>query len=230
MADVNYAGISTPLGRFLTVTGFGSVQNLVGVRQTPVLGSADVASATAGAVPTTGIVSTFNDAPGAANGANSQQILNDPSSWRGYVTGLEIMIPQTITALELAGYLDDFYIRITCGGIDTDIPLASCYRNQSNDGVAATASGATTRNPYFFQAPLFWAGDGSEVVRLMAQDNNAAAANNFTCSLSLHVALGRSQDNAQVQPGFGGPTNCPSGDEFLAATQTAASLRRSVSG
>jgi hypothetical protein len=244
MADVNFSGISTPLGRFLTVTGFGSVQSLVGVRQTPVLGSAQVADATVTAVPTTGIIATFNDAAGAAAGANTQEILNIPSNWRGYVTGLEIGIPNTNDA-GAAGAMSDFkvsealaymYIRVTCGGIDTDVPLVSCYRYQSaNDGNTAQAAGSSAgRNPYFFSSPLFWAGDGSETVRLMAQQNSPAFAApgglTYDFGLTLHVALGRSQDNSEVQPGFGGPTNCPSGDEYLAATQLAAGLRRSVSG
>ena len=242
MADVNFSGISSPLGRFLTVTGFGSVQSLVGVRQTPVLGSAAVTDATLGAVPTTGIVATFNDAAAAAAGANTQEILNIPSNWRGFVTGLEIGVPNT-DSLGGAASMDDSkvaellsytYMRVTCGGIDTDIPLQSCYRyDSSNDGVTAAGAGSSAgRNPYFFSSPLFWAGDGSETVRLMAQQNCPAfaAALIYNFSLTLHVALGRSQDNSDVQPGFGGPTNCPSGDEYLAATQLAAGLRRSVSG
>ena len=193
MANVNYSGISTPLGRFLTVTGFGSVQSLVGVRQTPVLGNCQVTDATLSAVPTTGIVSTFNDAAGAANGANTQEILNIPSNWRGYVTGLEIALPNTDTAAG-AGTVDDSkiaellaytYIRVTAGGIDTDIPMSSCYRFASaNDGATAQAAGMSAgRNPYFFSSPLWWAGDGSEVVRFMAQQNCAA----FAAGLSYNI-------------------------------------------
>ena len=77
---------------------------------------------------------------------------------------------------------------------------------------------------------MFWAGDGSEVVRLMQTNSITLPGAAWDLSLTLHVALGRSQDNSEIQPGFGGPTNCPSGDEYLAATQLAAGLRRSVSG
>lgn len=232
MADVNFAGINTPLGRFLTTTGFGSVQNLVGLRQTPVLGySGLIAAATAiGGGGATGILATFNDAAdpaGAGTGANTQEILNQPAQWRGYVLGLEVNFPGDLAMANIDDYISNCYIRVTCGGIDTDTPLSQCIRLNS-EGVVA-GGGFYIRNPYFFSAPLFWPGDGSEVVRVMALDGIAGAVA-LQMSLSLHVALGRSQDNSTVQPGFGGPTNCSSGDEFMASTQNAAMLRRSFTG
>ena len=233
MADVNYAGINTPLGRYLTTTGFGSVQNLVGIRQTPVLGySGLIAAATAAAPPATGILATFSDAAAvttANQGANTQEILAAPANWRGYVLGLEVSFPGDLVMSNLDDYISSCYIRITCGGIDTDVPLETCIRLAAQGVTAAAGGGFYVRNPYFFSSPLFWPGDGSEVVRVMAQ-NDIATAVNLQLTLSLHVALGRSQDNSTIQPGFGGPTACADGDEFMAATQTAAALRRSFTG
>lgn len=232
MADVNFAGINTPLGRFLTTTGFGSVQNLVGLRQTPVLGySGVIAAATAIAGGgATGILATFNDAPVVPGaGTNTQEILNQPAQWRGYVLGLEVNFPGDLVMANLDDYVSACYIRVTCGGIDTDIPLAQVIRLNANGTVGAAGGGFYIRNPYFYSAPLFWPGDGSEVVRVMAQ-NGIPLAVPVQMTLSLHVALGRSQDNSTVQPGFGGPTNCSSGDEFMASTQNAAMLRRSFTG
>jgi len=242
MTEVNFAGATTPLGRYLTSTGFGAVQSMVGVRQTPVLGNAGVPFATILAPPGTGIVSTFNDAAVAGAGQNTQEILNAPQNWRGYVLGIEIGIPSvdtlgaagTITSGMIAELLAYTYIRVTSGGIDTDIPLVSCARYETTtDGVTANAVGASAgRNPYFFSSPLFWPGDGSENVRLMAQQGSplfvAPLAATFT--LTLHVALGRSQDNSQIQPGFGGATNCADGDEYMRAAASAAAVRRSLTG
>ena len=233
MSDVNFMGVNTPLGRFLTTTGFGSVQNLVGIRQTPVLGTAPIPAATAAAVPGTGIIATFTDQAGsivAGNGANTQEILNAPQNWRGYVLGLEVQYQAGAIIAELNDYLAECYIRVTAGGIDTDVPLSVCYRVTSQDFNAGDASGYSIRNPYFYSAPLFWPGDGSEVVRVMAKNDIGGAVTNFDMVLTLHVALGRSQDNSQVQAGFGGPTACANGDQFMAATQNAATLRRSFTG
>jgi hypothetical protein len=231
MADVNFAGVSTPLGRFLAVTGFGSVQGMVGVRQTPVLGySGLIGAALAAAPPATGILATFNDNVAVAGvGANTQEILNAPSNWRGFVTGIEVAFPGDLAMANLDDYLAACYIRVTMGGIDTDVPLAACIRLSANGTTAAAGGGFYNRQPYFFSAPLFWPGDGSEVVRVMA-NNAIAGAVALQLSLTLHVALGRSQDNAAVQPGFGGPTQCVNGEEYMSATASAAAVRRSFSG
>lgn len=242
MAEVNFAGATTPLGRYLTSTGFGAVQSMVGVRQTPVLGSAVVQDAIISGLTGTGIIATFNDAAVAGAGSNNQEILNAPQNWRGYVLGLEVGVPATdaagtagtVTAGKIGELFAYTYMRITTGGVDTDIPLVSCARFESmNDGITPVAAGSSAgRNPYFFSSPLFWPGDGSEVVRLMGQQDSplfaAALAYNFT--LTLHVALGRSQENSQIQAGFGGATNCADGDEYMAAAATAASVRRSLTG
>lgn len=242
MADVNFAGATTPLGRYLTSTGFGAVQSMVGVRQTPVLGNAGVPFATLLAPTGTGIIATFNDAAVAGAGQNTQEILNAPQNWRGYVLGVEVGIPSVDTAgtaaainqgmvAELFAYS---YIRITSGGIDTDIPLVTCGRYETGtSGATALAVGSSAgRNPYFFSSPLFWPGDGSEQVRLMSQQGAPLFVGGLfaTFTLTLHVALGRSQDNSQIQPGFGGATNCADGDEYMHAAVAAASVRRSLTG